>query len=312
METPDSHQSNTLLTLSDGLAGAVERAGRAIVAINARERIPSSGILWRAGVIATADHTIKREEELTVLLPDGRTVPATLAGRDPGTDLAVLKLDSAGITPAEIGDTASLKVGHLVLAVGRVSEQGPSASLGVVSATGGAWRTWRGGLLEQFVRLDLAIYDGFSGGPLVDLQGRVVGLNTSGLTRGGALTIPTATVNRVVDEVLTRGHVRRAYIGVGMQPVQLPTALRQRLNLPNQYGVIVLSVEPDGPADKSGLLVGDVLVALGGTPVSDTDDVQAALGPERVGQPLDASVIRGGELAQLTIIVGERPQGRRR
>jgi S1-C subfamily serine protease len=327
METPDSHQSNAplanappanappanaLLAFSDGLAGAVERAGRAIVAINARERIPSSGILWRAGVIATADHTIKREEELTVLLPDGRTVPATLAGRDPSTDLAVLKLDSTGITPAEIGDTASLKVGHLVLAVGRVSEHGPSASLGVVSATGGAWRTWRGGLLEQFVRLDLAIYDGFSGGPLVDLQGRVVGLNTSALSRGGALTIPTATVNRVVDEVLTRGHVQRAYIGVGMQPVQLPAALRQRLNLPNQYGVIVLSVEPEGPADKSGLLVGDVLVALGGAPVSDTDDVQAALGSERVGQPLDASLIRGGELMQLIITVGERPQGRRR
>lgn len=317
METPGSHQSdalsaNALLTLSDGLASAVERAGHAIVAINARERIPSSGLLWRAGVIVTADHTIKREEELTVLLPDGRTVPATLAGRDPGTDLAVLKLDSTGITPAAIGDTTSLKVGHLVLAVGRVSEQGPSASLGVVSAIGGAWRTWRGGLLEQFVRLDLAIYDGFSGGPLVDLQGRVVGLNTSGLSRSGALTIPTATVNRVVEEVLTRGHVRRAYIGVGMQPVQLPAALQQRLNLPNQYGVIVLSVEPEGPADKSGLLVGDVLVALGGTGVSDTDDVQAALGPERVGQLLDASLIRGGELMQLTITVGERPQGRRR
>src|SRR5581483_8278087 len=133
--------------------------------------------------------------------------PTTLAGRDPGTDLAVLKFDSAGLGPAEIGDTASLKVGHLVLAVGRVSEHGPSASLGVVSATGGAWRTWRGGMLDQFVRLDLAIYDGFSGGPLVDLQGRVVGLNTSGLTRGGALTIPTATVNRVVDEILARGHV---------------------------------------------------------------------------------------------------------
>ncbi|HZS04339.1 MAG TPA: trypsin-like peptidase domain-containing protein [Blastocatellia bacterium] len=312
METQDTHESNALPAFSDGLAGAVERAGGAIVAINARQRIPSSGILWREGVIAAADHTIKREEEITVLLPDGRTVPATLAGRDPGTDLAVLKFDSAGLGPAEIGDTASLKVGHLVLAVGRVSEHGPSASLGVVSATGGAWRTWRGGMLDQFVRLDLAIYDGFSGGPLVDLQGRVVGLNTSGLTRGGALTIPTATVNRVVDEILARGHVRRAWLGVGMQPVQLPEALRQRLNLTNEYGVIVLSVEPDGPADKSGMLVGDVLVALGGAPVSDTDEVQAALGPERVGQPLDAGLIRGGALVQLTITVGERPQGRRR
>ena len=308
MGNQDAEAAGSLLALSNGLAGAVERAAGSLVAINARERIPSSGVLWRDGVVVTADHTVKREEEITVALPDGSTVPATLAGRDPGTDVAVLRLESAGLKAAEVGDTASLKVGHLVLAVGRVGDRGPSASLGVVSAVGGAWRTWRGGQLEQFVRLDLAIYDGFSGGALVDLEGRVVGLNTSGLSRGGALTIPTATVNRVADELLARGHVSRAYIGVGMQPVLLPEALKTRLNLPNQSGVIVLAVEPDGPADKAGLLVGDVFVALGNTAVNDTDDVQAALSGQPVGRPLTASVIRGGEPAQLTITVGERPR----
>src|SRR5215207_7775825 len=157
MGNQDAEAAGSLLALSNGLAGAVERAGGSLVAINARERIPSSGVLWRDGVVVTADHTVKREEEITIALPDGGTVPATLAGRDPGTDVAVLRLESAALKAAEVGDTASLKVGHLVLAVGRVGERGPSASLGVVSAVGGAWRTWRGGQLEQFVRLDLAI-----------------------------------------------------------------------------------------------------------------------------------------------------------
>lgn len=303
--------ASALLAYSNGLASAVERAGQSLVAIHARQRIPSSGVLWRNGVVVTADHTIKREEEITVTLPDGRNVAATLAGRDPGSDVAVLRLDSAGVAPAEIGDTASLKVGHPVLAVGRPGAEA-TASLGIVSSVGGAWRTWRGGLLDCFVRLDLAIYDGFSGGALVDLAGRVVGLNTSALSRGGALTIPTATVNRVVDELLKRGHIARAFLGVGMQPVALPDALRQRLNLNNQSGVIVLAVEPGGPAETGGVLVGDVIVALGGASVGDTDDVQAALGADRIGQPLTVQVIRGGELRQLTVVVGERPRERSR
>jgi S1-C subfamily serine protease len=312
METENFKGAETLQSLSDGLAAAVERASGALVSIYARQRIPSSGVLWRDGVVVAADHTIKQEEEITVLLPDGRKVPATLAGRDPGADLAVLKLDSAGVAPAVIGDTASLKVGHLTLAVGRVSEDGPSASLGVVSAVGGPWRTWRGGTLDRFVRLDLSIYDGFSGGPLVDLQGRIVGINTSGLSRGGALTIPTETVHRVVEELLTRGHVARGYMGVGMQPVQLPESLQQKLNLTNQYGVIVLSIEPDGPAEKGGLMVGDILIAIGGKETTDTEDVQGALGAAAIGDPLAVTVIRGGAALQATITVGERPQRRRR
>ncbi len=307
METPTSEAADSLLALSNDLATAVERAGGATVAINARGRIPSSGVLWREGVIVSANHTIKRDEDITVMLPDGRAAPATLAGRDGGTDLAVLKLEAAGLDAPEIGDTSSLKVGHMVLAVGRVGESGPSASLGVISAVGDAWRTWRGGRIDKFVRLDLTIYDGFSGGPLVDVEGRIVGINTSGLSRGSALTIPTSTVYRVVDELLARGHIARAYVGVAMHPVGLPDALKTRLNLPGHGGVIVLSVEAGGPADKAGLLIGDVIVALGATPVNDTDEVQAALIPERVGQSLSASVIRGGEQVQLEITIGERP-----
>jgi S1-C subfamily serine protease len=301
-------EEKSLLTLSNDLADAVARAGAGVVAINARERIPSSGIVWRAGLVVTASHTIRRDGDITVMLPDGRTTPATLAGRDTSTDIAVLKVDeAAGINPVEIGDSSELRVGHIVLAVGRVSERGPSASLGIVSTLGGAWRTWRGGLIDQFVRLDMGIYDGFSGSPLVDARGRVLGVNTSGLARGGAFTIPASTVNRVAVELLARGRVARAYLGVGMQPVRLPDSIKDKFNLTKASGVMVLSTEPGGPADKAGLLIGDVLVALDSTPVADTDDVQAALGPERVGQDLNATVIRAGGLTQLIIKVGERP-----
>jgi serine protease DegQ len=303
--------SSSLQALSQNLAAAVEQAARVVVAVNARHRIPSSGVLWQEGTVVTADHTLKREEEITVMLPDNRIVSATVAGRDPGTDLAVLKLDGAGSDRVEIGDTSSLKVGNLVFAVGRVGERGACASLGIVSAAGGPWRTWRGGQVDQFVRPDVALYPGFSGGPLVDVRGIVLGINTSGLSRQGGLTLPVSTVNRVVSELLARGHIARPFIGVGMHPVRLPGTLKDRLGLPGPGGVIVLSVEPGGPADNAGLLIGDVLVALDDAPVNDTDDVQAALGSKRVGQNLPASVVRGGELIRLEIKVGERPPGSR-
>lgn len=306
METFASEGASPLRALSNDLAAAVERVGRVVVAVHARPRIPSSGVHWQPGVIVTAAHTVRRDEEITVTLPDQRTVPATLAGEDPSTDLAVLKLDGVTFDTAEVGDTTSLKVGHLVLAIGRLGERGPSASLGVISSLSGAWRTWRGGLIDQLVRLDLTLYPGFSGGPLVDAHSRVVGINTSGLSRSASLAIPAATVQRVTRVLLEKGRVARGFIGVGLHPVRLPEALKQALNLPGHGGVIVLSIEPGGPASQAGVLIGDVLVAFDGTPVSDTDDVQAVLGPERVGSTVRVSLIRGGTLIEQSIIIGER------
>ena len=308
MEASAGETSGVLLSLSNDLAGAVERAGRATVAVNARQRVPSSGVQWRPGIVVTADHTIERDEDITVTLPDGRTVPATLAGRDPGTDLAVLKVQGVEWPAAEIGDAAALKVGHVVLAVARPGEHGLSASVGVVSYLGEAWRTWRGGQIDRFVRPDLTLYPGFSGGPLVDVQGRVMGVNTSGLSRGGALAIPASTVQRVADQLVATGRIARGYLGIGMQPVTVPDALKSKLGLATGGGLVVVSVQPGGPAEKAGVLIGDILVALDGKPVADTDDVQALLDPERVGKSIAATVIRGGEVAALTVTVGERPQ----
>lgn len=291
-----------LLDLSNDLASAVERAAKSVVAIHARPRIPSSGVIWRPGVIVTTDHTTERDDDITVTLTDGRTVPATLAGRDPSTDLAVLRVAEA-IEVADAADAAAVKPGHVVIAVGR----GPTAALGFVSSAGGAWRTWRGGAIDRYLRVDVSIYHGYSGGALADGAGRVIGINTSGLTRGTPAVVTTATVNRVVDALLARGKVGRGFLGVGMQPVKLPDALKDRLSLTSTGGVIVLSVEPSSPAEKAGMLVGDVILTIDGKPVADTDDVQAALGPDSVGKALAVRVLRGGTLVEVAITVGERP-----
>ncbi len=302
--------AGVLAALSDDLAGAVERAARSTVAIHARRRIPSSGTAWRPGVIVAASHTIAWEDEISLTLPDGRTAPATLAGRDETTDLAVLRTEAA-LTPVERADAGALRVGNLVLAVGRPG-QSVTASLGVLSAVGAEWRTWQGGRIDRFLRLDLSIYDGFSGGPLVEAGGRALGLNTSGLARGMALTIPGSTVDHVADLILSGGRVTRGYLGLASQPVRLPEGLRQVLKLGSDFGLVIVNVEPDGPADRAGVLLGDILVALDGAPVSEPADVLAALGPDRVGRPIAARLLRAGQPTEVTITVGSRPAGRRR
>jgi S1-C subfamily serine protease len=295
---------DALLSLSNDLAAAVERAAPAVVAVHAR-RLPSTGIHWRPGLVVTAEHTVRTAEDITVTMADGRSLPAVLAGRDPGTDLAVLRVADAGSVVATLGDDTALKVGHMVLALG----YGPRASWGVISALGPRWRSWRGGDIDRLVRLDLVLYPGFSGGPLVDAAGRVVGLNTSGLARETRLALPVTMVTRVADELLQKGHVSRGYLGLGMQPVRLPEPLRAQLGL-GDGALIVVMVEPSGPAARADVLLGDVLVALDGEPVGDLEDVQARLGSDRVGAEISAVVLRGGVRTELRITVGEQPRRR--
>jgi S1-C subfamily serine protease len=304
---------SALAAVSDDLAAAVERVRPSVVAIHARTRIPSSGVLWRAGVVVTADHTVKRDEDITITLHGGRSVAAQLAGRDGSTDLALLTFDAAALgadapPPAPRGDAAALRVGELVLAVGRPGDGDVTASLGVVSAVGPAWRTWRGGEIDRFVRLDLSVYDGFSGGPAVTARGEVVGVNSSGLARGSAITVPAATVERVAERLLRGGRGARGDLGAGMQSVRLPARLTASLGLTSDAGLIVLSLDAGAPADRAGLLVGDVLVAFGGAAVREPGDVLAMLEPDRVGQTMTARVVRAGALADVPVTVGERPR----
>jgi len=278
--------TSELAALSNDLAAAVERAGRSVVAVHARPRFSSSGVVWRPGVIVTAQHTIRREEEITV------------AGSDPGTDLAVLRV------PEPSGDPApplaeEIKPGYLTLAVGRSEDSGVNATLGIISAVSGPWRTWRGGRLDRYIRLDLTMYPASSGGLVIDTSGATIGIATSALSRLAGLAIPASTINRVLEEILTRGRVSRGYLGVGLQPVTLPD---------HQRGLIVLSVEAGGPAAAAGVLVGDILVSLDGKAAVDTDDVQTALESASVGETVKADLVRGGLRKQLPITVGERPR----
>src|ERR1051326_1236803 len=291
---------SALRALSDDLTSAVERAARSIVAIHARPRIPASGIYWRDGIVVATSHTIRKEQDIAITLPNGTRAVADLVGRDGGTDLAVLRLNTTpsrdAVAVAERVSGDALRVGSVVLAVGRPGDEGVTTSLGVISAVADKWRTWSGGEIDRFVRLDLSVYDGFSGGALVDAEGGILGVNCSALARGTPLTIPNATVNRVVDALITRGHVARAYLGVAMQPVRLTKALADRLQLGDSArGVLAVLVESESPANVAGLLVGDVIVTAGGRNVVEPQDVAELLGAERVGAKLELSVVRGGE-----------------
>ncbi len=290
--------ANELAALSDELALAVERAGQAVVAVHARPRFSSSGVFWRPGIVVTAEHTIQREEEITVTLADGSNAPATLAGSDPGTDVAVLRVEGSGSTPIlRAGGVPA--PGNLVLAIGRSQDSGVNATMGIASAVSGAWRTWRGGRLDHYIRLDLTLYPGSSGGVAINVAGEAFGIVTPALSRIAGVAIPTTTVDRVVDEILKRGRVIRGYLGVGLQPVELPD---------HQKGLIVLSLEPDGPAAKAGVLIGDILVSLDGKAMPDTDDIQSVLESHSVGQGVEAGLLRGGVSKKVAIAIGERPR----
>jgi len=263
-----------------------------------------SGTLWREGVVVAAEHTIRGRDAVTIVLPSGETTSANVTGRDPSTDIAVLK--SSGVVSAlpEFADAAQLKAGNVVLALGR-RENGLSASYGIVSSLGGAWRTWQGGRIDQWLRLDLNPYPGFSGGPLVDAAGRILGINTSGARRM-VMTIPGSTVDRVVNQLLSKGRIVRGYIGVGGQPVRIPPTLIDKLALNQDQGLLVITVGSGSPAERAGITVGDIILAIDGRAIAEPGDVLAALDSDTVGKTLRVRVLRGGEPTEISVTVGDR------
>lgn len=296
--------SNALSEFSKGLTAAVEKGGSSTVTVDARKRYPASGIAYAEDLVLTADHVVTREDDIKVLLPDGKSLAATIAGRDPGSDLAVLRLAEKALGAAKTSD--DVKVGQLVMALGRPNSEGIQASWGIVTSISGPTRTFRGGMLDEYVRSETTPYPGFSGGPLVNAEGEVLGLNTSGLTRGSSLTIPVKVAWRVAEALATHGSVKRGYLGVRTQPVEVPEAARQALNRQQEHGLLVLWLEEGGPAEKGGVLVGDILVAISGQPVGDPDDLFSALNSDTVGKAIAVEVLRGGRPETVTVTVGER------
>jgi S1-C subfamily serine protease len=294
-----------LVALSTEIASAVERIAPSVVAVDGGRRRSSTGFAWDEHHVATADHALE-DEDVTLTLHDGATAKARIAGRDPSTDVALLRTD-VRLVPAPRSDAATLKVGHLVLAVGRDDDGAIGASFGVLSSLDGPWRTWRGGDVDRFVRPDVSLYPGFSGGPLIEAAGGVIGMNTWGLSRRMALTLPLSTVARVVAQLEGGGRIKPAYLGVAMQPVRIPQALRERHGLRGSGGIVVVDVAPAGPAESAGVLIGDVIIGLGERLIEDADDLLSALRSELVGTSQTLHVLRGGAPHELSIVVGERP-----
>ncbi len=297
--------SQVLASLSDALAETVESAGQHVVRVEGRQRLPASGVVWSAdGVIVTAHHVLEQDENIQVGLADGQTLAASLVGRDPSTDLAVLRVPATGLATPAWAEPDNLKVGHLALALGRPG-QGIRATLGILSALGQSWRTPTGGSLDRYVQSDVTMYPGFSGGPMVAADGQPLGINSSALLRGGiTLTIPTPTVRRVVETLLAHGHIRRGYLGIGAQTIQLPEAIGQQLN--QETGLLLVSVETASPAEQGKLFLGDTLLSLNGQPVRHLDDLLGLLDGDRVGNSVPVSILRGGQIQELSVTIGER------
>ncbi len=294
-----------LSDFSAGLAAAVEKGGSSTVLVDGRRRYPASGIAYAADMVLTADHVLTRDDNLNVAAADGKMMAAKLAGRDPGSDLALLRLTEQSLSPAKTADRLP-KVGELVLALGRPSTAGMQASWGIVTAIGGPARTGRGGLLDEYIQTETVSYPGFSGGPLVNADGEVLGLNTSGLAHGTALTIPIKSAWRIAEALAKYGSVKRGYLGVRTQTVSIPDASQKSLGRDQAQGLLILWLEDDGPAQKAGVLVGDILVGVGGRNVGDPDDLFGALNSETVGKSVSVEVLRGGRRETLSVTVAER------
>jgi S1-C subfamily serine protease len=287
------------------MVDAVEKAGAATVMVNARQRFPASGIAYAADLVLTANHVVEREDDITIGLADGTQIGAKLAGRDPGSDLALLRLERAAAKAAEPA-AQDARIGQLVLALGRPSLEGIQASLGVVSAVAGPVRTERGGVLEKYLRTDAIPYPGFSGGPLVDGEGKILGVNSSGFAPGASITIPVSLAWAAADTLARFGKVRRGYLGIRSQPVEVPAAALAKLGRQQKVGLLLVGVEDDSAAARGGLMVGDIIVGIGGKPVENHDDLLGSLGTDAVGKPLPVDVVRGGDLRTVNVTVGER------
>ena len=298
-----NNDTHVLRLLSNQMADAVERVSTALVLVNGRQRQPASGVVYGSELILTADHVLEREEDLTIQTHDGSTLPVQFVGRDPSTDLAVLRAPKLSIEAAGTANEAA-RVGQLVLAIGRNTSEGAMASAGIVSAVGGPLRTGRGATLERYIRTDATPYPGFSGGPLIDTQGAVLGIITTGLVNGVALAVPASIAWNIADTLAQQGYIKRGYLGISSQLVRLPTV--QRGGRTQEHGLLIVKVDEDSPAQKGGVMLGDILVGLDGKSINDTEDLQVVLARNSVGKTIPLEVIRGNTLQTLQITVGQR------
>ena len=291
--------------LSRQIAETIEAVEDSIVTVHGGGRSTSSGVLWRPGVIVTVRHGLRRTDSLQVA-HQGEPFHATLAGSDAGTDLAVLRVETSAGKPAQTGGAMPVRVGELVLSVGRSALGDISASAGIIARLGNSWRTWRGGQMDSLIRPDLQLYVGQSGSALVNESRQVLGINSAALARNAVITVPTATIDRVVDAILERGHVPRPYLGAAMQAVPVPEELRSQFGQGVGEALLVLHVEAKAPAAIAGILVGDLLLSVNGQEVNNVHAVQHQISSLKVGDPIAVAVIRGGVRTDLKVVLADR------
>jgi S1-C subfamily serine protease len=296
---------STLAEFSQQLANTVEKAGQSVLSVLEGGRAGVSGTVWREGIGVAVEHTIQGLEEVTVILPSGKETTVSVIGRDPGTDIAILKLPT-DIPAADLGDDSIARPGEIVLSIGRRGTEGLAATYGLISAIGGPWRTSSGGRVDRWFRLDLNPFPGFSGGPVINADCEVLGIATSGPGRSAAV-VPTATVNRIVDQLVKHGRTIRGYIGIGVQPVAFPEDAWQKLGISGGRGLLIIAVAPDSAATESGLMLGDVIVAIDGNALQSGASLQSMLDGESVGKPVSLSAVRGGQLVKVAVTVREKP-----
>jgi len=294
----------TLSELSSGMSTTVQRIEPAVVRINARRRFPASGFVWsEEGLIITANHVIRKDNQIEVGFADGSQFQGQIVGRDPSTDLALVKVEASSLTKFDQIESEEIKVGNLVMALGRPGKS-IQATMGIVSALGSAWRTRYGGQADRYIQTDVLMYPGFSGGPLVTVDGALVGLNSSALMHGVSITLPTSTLTKVVSALQQHGRVRRGYLGVSTQIVRLQEDVREELN--QKSGLLIVAVEPGSPADEAGLTIGDTIVQLGTTTVRRHDDLIAELLEADFDSKVPVTIVRGGEVQTLNVKIGQQ------
>ncbi len=297
--------SESFQTISDSMAAAVKTAAASVVRVEGRRRLPASGIVWSSdGLILTASHVVRRDSDITIGLPGGETAVAEVVGRDQTTDLALLRVDAGDLTPMALSSAEETAVGQIVLALGRPGHS-IQATLGIVSAFGGSWRTGGGGLVDYYLQTDVLMYPGFSGGPLIGAGAKLAGLNSSALLSGVSVAIPTATLQRISADLADHGRIRRGYLGVSTQRARLPENVHETLG--QKRGLLIVSVEPGSPAEAGGLTLGDTITAIAGAPVRSHDELLAQLAADTVDQKVPVQILRGGEVQTLNVKIGERP-----
>lgn len=290
---------------SDELALVTEAAGQFVVALQANETHATSGVMWQQGVVVTANHSAP-QDAVTALLPGGKSAGARIKGRDPSTDLAIFTIESKDEPPAVRGDAGLLRVGHFVLALARTRRGNLTASSGIISGLMDGWQTWRGGHIDRFIRPDITLYRGYSGGPLVNTKGEVVGMNTTGLRRGAPIAVPTSTVTRVVDELLAKGHIAQPYLGVALQAVSLPDDIIAKLKSEAHHGLLIVHLQNKGPAARAGLMLGDIVTEIAGKPIARLARLHGIFSEQRVGDSVTLSLVRSGEPKQISVTLGDR------